>query len=169
MANLSDKIGPSGVLTGDQGVSTTDGPSFAGLTVDTDTLYVDSTNNRVGIGTSSPATALHVAGNTTFGGAIDETVYALSGTAPALDPSNGTILTWTLTGNSTPTAGTWAAGQAITLLVDDGSDFTITWTTLAVVWKTDGGSAPTLNTSGDTVIALWKVGTTIYGARVGDA
>ena len=30
------------------------------LTVDTDTLYVDSTNNRVGIGTSSPSSVLHV-------------------------------------------------------------------------------------------------------------
>jgi hypothetical protein len=38
----------------DQGVATTDSPDFAGLTVDTDTLYVDSSNNRVGIGTSSP-------------------------------------------------------------------------------------------------------------------
>jgi hypothetical protein len=33
MANLSDKIGPSGVATGDQGVATTDSPAFAGLTV----------------------------------------------------------------------------------------------------------------------------------------
>ena len=33
-----------------QGVATTDSPAFAGLTVDTDTLAVDSTNNRVGIG-----------------------------------------------------------------------------------------------------------------------
>ena len=30
------------------------------LTVDTDTLYVDSTNNRVGIGTTSPSTLLHL-------------------------------------------------------------------------------------------------------------
>jgi hypothetical protein len=30
-------------------------PSLAGLTVDTDTLHVDATNNRVGIGTTSPA------------------------------------------------------------------------------------------------------------------
>lgn len=44
----------------DQGVATTDSPSFAGLTVDTDTLYVDSTNNRVGIGTDSPSEELHV-------------------------------------------------------------------------------------------------------------
>ena len=32
------------------------------LTVDTDTLVVDSTNNRVGVGTASPAKALHVSG-----------------------------------------------------------------------------------------------------------
>ena len=31
------------------------------LTVDTNTLYVDSTNNRVGIGTASPTSLLHVA------------------------------------------------------------------------------------------------------------
>jgi len=43
-----------------QGVATTDSPTFAGLTVDTNTLYVDSTNNRVGIGTSSPAKLLHL-------------------------------------------------------------------------------------------------------------
>lgn len=98
-----------------------------------------------------------------------EEVFAVSGTTPALSPANGSIQTWTLTGNSTPTAGTWNAGQSITLMVDDGTAFTITWSSLGVVWKTGGGTAPTLNTSGFTVIALWKVGTTIFGARVGDA
>ena len=43
-----------------QGVATTDSPAFAGLTVDTDTLAVDSTNNRVGIGTASPVSNLHI-------------------------------------------------------------------------------------------------------------
>ena len=36
-----------------------------GLTVDTNTLYVDSTNNRVGIGTTSPAGALDARANST--------------------------------------------------------------------------------------------------------
>jgi hypothetical protein len=98
-----------------------------------------------------------------------EEVFAVTGTTPALSPDNGSIQTWTLSGNSTPTQTGWDAGQSITLLVEDGADYTITWTSLSIVWKTDGGSAPTLNTSGDTVIGLWKVGTTIYGARVGDA
>ena len=98
-----------------------------------------------------------------------EEVFAVTGTTPALSPTNGSIQTWTLTGSSTPTAGTWAAGQSITLLIDDGTAFAITWTTLAVVWKTNSGVAPTLNTTGVTVVVLWKVGTVIYGARVGDA
>lgn len=112
--------------------------------------------------------------NKTLSGAVlndgfTEEVFAVTGTTPALSPTNGSIQTWTLSGNSTPTAGTWAEGQSITLMVDDGAAYAITWTSLAVVWKTDGGVAPTLNTDGFTAIALWKVGTTIYGARVGDA
>jgi hypothetical protein len=54
-------------------------------------------------------------------------------------------------------------------MIDDGTARTITWSTLNPVWETNGGTAPTLATSGYTVIVLWKVGTTIYGARVGDA
>ena len=38
------------------------------LTVDTNTLYVDSTSNRVGIGNASPATALDVTGTITSDG-----------------------------------------------------------------------------------------------------
>jgi hypothetical protein len=98
-----------------------------------------------------------------------EEVFALTGTTPAISPTNGSIQTWTLSGNSTPTAGTWAAGQSITLMIDDGSAFTITWSSLAVTWKTDAGVAPTLNTTGFTAITLWKVGSVIYGARVGNA
>ena len=98
-----------------------------------------------------------------------EEIFAVTGTTPALSPTNGTIQTWTLSGNSTPTQGTWNNGQSMTLMIDDGSAYTITWTSLAVTWKTNGGSAPTLNTTGFTVIQLWEVGNVIYGARVGDA
>lgn len=113
--------------------------------------------------------------NKTLGGAVlsdgyTEEVFAIpDGATVNLDPNNGSIQTWTLGANRTPGQANWAAGQSITLMVDDGSAATITWSTLGVVWKTDGGVAPTLNTTGFTVIALWKVGTTIYGARVGDA
>jgi hypothetical protein len=103
-------------------------------------------------------------------GNYTETVFAVTdGATVNLDPNNGPIQTWTLGANRTPGQASWAAGQSITLMVDDGSAFAITWTTLAVVWETDSGSAPTLATTGFTVIVLWKVGTTIYGARVGNA
>jgi hypothetical protein len=98
-----------------------------------------------------------------------EEVFAVTGTTPALSPTNGSIQTWTLTGASTPTAGTWADGQSMTLMIDDGTARTVTWTSLAVTWKTDGGVAPTLNLTGYTVIQLWEVGSVIYGARVGNA
>ena len=42
------------------GLGSGDSPTFAGLTVDTDTLYVDATNHRVGIGTNSPGYLLHI-------------------------------------------------------------------------------------------------------------
>lgn len=101
-----------------------------------------------------------------FPKAYVETVFTLTGTTPALNPTNGGIQTWTLTANSTPTDGI-QAGESLTLLIDDGTAFTVTWP--SVVWKTNGGVAPTLLTTGLTVIVLWKVGTTLYGARVGDA
>ena len=102
----------------------------------------------------------------TFTNGYTEEVFAISGTTPALSPTDGSIQTWTLSGNSTPTAGTWAAGQSVTLMIDDGSAYTITWTSVGVVWV--GGTAPSLATSGFTVLQLWKVGSTIYGVKTGE-
>lgn len=49
---------------------------------------------------------LEIVANSSFGGSLTENVYAVSGTTPALSPSNGTIQTWTLSDTSTPTAKT---------------------------------------------------------------
>ena len=46
-----------------QALEATNGTFTGDLTVDTNTLVVDSTNNRVGIGTSSPSRQLHVSGS----------------------------------------------------------------------------------------------------------
>ena len=94
-----------------------------------------------------------------------EDIYALSGTTPTLEPDNGSIQTHTLTGNTTYSDG-FSAGQAVTLMIDDGAARTVTWPTMT--WVNNGGTAPTLATSGYTVVALWKVGSTLYGALVGD-
>lgn len=101
--------------------------------------------------------------NPTLTGFI-ETVYAATGTTPALSPTNGTIQTWTLSGSSTPTAGTWTAGASLSLQITAGAN-TITWSSMPVTWM--GGTAPTLSTTVTTNIELWKIGSTIYGALVG--
>jgi hypothetical protein len=51
-----------------QALAATTGTFSGDLTVDTNTLYVDSTNNRVGIGTSSPSDALTVSTSAVNGG-----------------------------------------------------------------------------------------------------
>lgn len=117
-------------------------------------------------------TATQTLTNKTINGAIlndgyTEEVFAVTDAAGvALSPTNGSIQTWTLGASRTPTAGTWNSGQSMTLMINDGSAFTVTWTTIGVTWV--GGSAPTLATTGFTVIELWKVSTTIYGALVGN-
>ncbi len=98
-----------------------------------------------------------------------EEVFAVTGTTPALSPNNGSIQTWTLTGNGAPTLGVWVSGQSITLMVDDGTAYSIDWASMGVVWKTDGGTAPVLLTTGYTALALVNVGGTIYGWKAGDA
>ena len=108
-------------------------------------------------------------------GTILEDVYTITdGAAFEIDPSNGSIQLITLGASRTPKATNFAAGESVILMVDDGSAYAITWTdttfgTSGVEWKTNAAAAPTLNTSGYTVITLWKVGTQVYGARVGDA
>jgi hypothetical protein len=108
-------------------------------------------------------------------GTILEDIFTITdGAAFEIDPGNGSVQLITLGASRTPKATNMAAGEAVTLMVDDGSAYTLTWTDSTfggsgVVWKTDGGVAPTLNTAGYTAIVLWKVSTQVYGARVGDA
>lgn len=108
-------------------------------------------------------------------GTILEDVFTITdGAAFEIDPGNGSVQLITLGASRTPKATNMVAGEAITLMVDDGSAYTLTWSDATfggsgVVWKTNAGVAPTLNTTGYTVIVLWKVSTQVYGARVGDA
>jgi len=79
----------------------------------------------------------------------------------ALDPANGLVQEITLTGNVTTLTDSLADGESIVLHVDDGTAYAITWPT--ITWVSDNGSAPTLQTTEDTVISIWKVGSTLYG------
>lgn len=57
--SVSGTVSSTGAITFDGGVS-------GDVNFDSGTLYVDSTNNRVGIGTSSPSTALDINGYVSF-------------------------------------------------------------------------------------------------------
>ncbi|MDB4215780.1 hypothetical protein N9796_00355 [bacterium] len=103
--------------------------------------------------------------------AYSETVFAVTGTTPALDPANGGIQTWTLSNQSNPT-DSFSAGESMTLMVEASGPLIATYGSgNLVVWPTmqwSGGAAPELATTGYSVIVLWKVGTTLYGASAGD-
>ena len=105
-------------------------------------------------------------------GTILEDVFTITdGAAFEVDPGNGSIQLITLGASRTPKATNFAAGESITLMVADGTAYTITWTdatwgTGGVIWK--GGTAPTLATTGYSVIQFWKVSTQVYGAYVGN-
>ena len=105
-------------------------------------------------------------------GTILEDVYTITdGAAFEVDPGNGSIQLITLGASRTPKCTNFVAGESITLMVNDGTAYTITWTdatwgTGGVKWT--GGSAPTLATTGYSVIQFWKVSTQVYGASVGD-
>jgi len=105
-------------------------------------------------------------------GTILEDVFTITdGAAFEVNPANGSVQLISLGDDRTPKATNFAAGHSITLMVDDGSAHTLTWTditwgTAGVEWT--GGSAPDLATSGYTVIQFWKVGTQVYGAFVGE-
>ncbi|NIB43817.1 hypothetical protein HBA55_29715 [Pseudomaricurvus alkylphenolicus] len=115
-------------------------------------------------------------GNNTHGGtetfnkkvtlneAVAEKVHAITGTNPDLDPANGLIQTWALTANQSPVDAI-EDGEHITLMIDDGSAYEVTWPTITWI----GGAAPDLATTGYTVVELWKVGSTLYGVHVGNA
>lgn len=102
-------------------------------------------------------------------GDITETVYTITdGAGFQIDPANGGLQLVTLGANRTPQATNFANGQMMTLMIDDGSARTISWSSVGVIWSSDLGGSPQLATTGYTTIVLWKVGGQIYGSRVGN-
>lgn len=155
--------------------------AFGALTATTTALQLIS--NKTGTASSQPLQVvidgttratfaaggdITLSGDAIFSNAIKEKVTAITdGPSVDINPSAGTIQTWTLGANRTPTAGSFLEGESVTLMVLDGSGFAITWSSISPVWV--GGAQPTLDTTKYTVIQLWKVGTTVYGAAVGYA
>jgi hypothetical protein len=128
--------------------------------------FQSSSNTAYFLSPSATGTSLNVAGSIELNGAIREKILSPTSTSVSLDPGNGSIHTQTLSGNTTYTfSGDWNAGESLTLMIDDGSAYTVTWPTMT--WVNNGGAAPTLATTGYTTVVIWKISTVFYGAVVG--
>lgn len=162
-------------VAGDNTLTLPDGNGTAGQVLSGDGAGALSWTTPVKTDSAQTFTAVQTLTDPAIIGAITEDVYTITdGAAFEIDPGNGSVQLITLGASRTPKATNFAAGESVTLMVDDGSAYTLTWTDATfggsgVVWKTDAGVAPTLNTTGYTTIILWKVGSQVYGARVGDA
>jgi len=115
--------------------------------------------------TGITATGGTFTGSVVFEDAINENVFAITdASSVALDPDNGMVQTWTLGANRTAT-DSLTTGQSMLLIVTaTASAYTLTWPTM----KWNGGSAPTLGGANATAIELFKVGSQLYGATIGD-
>lgn len=158
---------------GTVGLTTADSPEFAAINLG---HASDTTLTRVsaGVGAIEGVTIATVGANVFTGqqtfAEVKDTVYTITdGAAFEIDPANGSVQIVTLGASRTPAATNFEAGQTVLLGIDDGTAYSVTWTTVAPTWVTPGGTAaaPTLATSGYTWILLWKVGSTVYGAEVG--
>lgn len=133
------------------------------------TMNATTTLNSLGTTTLGTANTDTVSANgmVYFLGGTRENVYTVTSTTPNFNPNDGGIVQWNLSGNSTPASPTtWLNGQSITLRISDGTAYTINWTTMGVVWV--GGTAPTLATTGYTIVVLFKIGGVIYGSLTGN-
>lgn len=166
-----NNISASGTVSGVSGIFTVvSGTSGVFTSVSgTSGVFTGTVSGATGVFASSTLTSPGIVGTV-----VEDIYNIVDGAAFEINPDNGSIQLITLGASRTPKATSFVDGEAITLMVNDGTAYTLTWTDATfgasgVAWKTDGGVAPTLNTSGYTAIVLWKVSGQVYGARVGDA
>jgi hypothetical protein len=165
-ATLSPASGGTGVANNASATVTSSG-NFA---------YTRTLTGATNVTFPTTGTLATLAGTETFTNktitGTKETVFAITdGAGFEINPANGGIQTITLGANRTPAATNFTSGQSVTLMIDDAAAYAITWSTVNPTWvgATATGSAPTLATSGYTIIELWKVGSTVYAAYVGVA
>jgi len=139
----------------------------------TELNYVDgvTSNVQTQLDTKAPTASPTFTGTVTvpvavFNGSIEEQVFNMDSGAGtnAIDPANGTIQYKSISGATTLTE-VLTDGEYVALMLQNTAGDTVIWP--ATSWV--GGSAPTLETTGYNVIALWKVGTTLYGVFSGAA
>ena len=133
------------------GVDVTGAVVSDGLTVDTDTLAVDSTNNRVGIGTVSPAATVDVSGNARGAVTTDNDL--------SFDLSVGNNFSCTPTGAGTLTFTNHLAGQSGFVLLDNSGGHAIA---AAATTKINAADLTAISTAGVYTLSYFDNGTNAY-------
>jgi len=112
------------------------------LEVDSGTLSIDETNNRVGVLTTTPNASLHVAGSAAFSGPSETFVTFADGDAtPSV--ATGNLFKHHASIQTVTTFDDGVAGQTITVISTAAITYDVTGTTLK------GGSADIVTASGD--------------------
>jgi hypothetical protein len=102
-------------------------------------------------------------GNLTLDAYTEKVATLATSGSIALNPSTGTTLSCAAAGTVTFT-DSLSSGQSISLLLTNGSSYTINWP--IITWVTAAGNtAPTL--SANNTLVFWKISSTLYGALVG--
>ena len=110
-----------------------------------------------------PTTGGTMTGNLTLDAYTEKVATLATSGSIALNPATGTTLSCAAAGTVTFT-DSLSSGQSISLLLTNGSSYTINWPT--TTWVTAAGNtAPTLSASN--TLVFWKISTTLYGALVG--
>lgn len=127
------------------------------LNFDSNTLFIDSVNNRVGIGTNAPLTALDVSGS------LSQNFVASTG---VIDLSLGNF--FRVTGATTITFTNAQATRARDIYIEiiNGGAAALTWPTMSWVWEQNlrvPGRVPLLKTAGSDIVRVKIVGSNIYG------
>lgn len=164
----------TGTLTRDTVLSSSNAGSAVNFGAGTKDVFATYPGGRAVTTSDAQTLTSKTLATPTITGTPLETIFPLQdGASVDVVPSNGSIQTLTLTGTGRTmtwggaTGANWSNGQAVTLMINDGTNGTIT--TWNVTWVNNGGNDPSLSTSGYTVIVVWKVGGTMYGALVGNA
>jgi hypothetical protein len=141
--------------------------TFTGdLTVDTNTLYVDSTNNRVGVGTSSPNQKLHVYDSSTNATHI-RTTNSNGDIFYGLD-ANGAGYAWMNSGSGSFYVGTSGAGDLIAY-AGSAERMRITSAGGVGIGTTSVGYKMTIFENGNNFLQFSSTGDAVAGHLIGRA
>ena len=172
IANIADTVSKANGGTFDAGVTVNGTVTADGLAVDTNTLYVDSTNNRVGVGTTTPSHLVEVTGESNNTSKVSST----SGYSQLLLDGTASVNYITNIGNSTTADTSFYVGGAERARITSDGNLLVGKTTANFAnagqefrptsysaFTRDGGTTALFNrkTSDGTLVEFMKDGTTV--------